>query len=224
MTRWKAAALHLLLSAVVISAIAAAALLLWYPHGLWRIAGLDRLMGIMLAVDVTAGPLLTLAVYRTAKPGLRRDLATISLVQAAFLLYGLHTLWLARPVFLIGSDVRFNLVFANEVDPADLAMASRPEWRRLSWSGPVLAGVLPPASPQERGELLTAFLERGRDQHVLPQWFVPYAEVVPAMLARAQPADGTHGGLRAVPVMARGEEAVLLVDARSGLPRRVVER
>lgn len=222
MSRWKAAALHLLLSILVISSIAIAALLLWYPHGLWRISGLDRLMAIMLFIDVTAGPLLTLAIYRHGKPGLRLDLAVISTVQLAFLAYGLHTLWVSRPVFLVASDVRLNLVFAHEVAPQDLEQGARPEWRRLSLTGPALVGVMPPASPQARSELLQIFLETGRDQHVMPAWFQPYEEVAPLMLARTVAGPGDTAGLRAVPIMARGEEATMLVDARTGMPRKVV--
>ena len=63
MNRWKASGTHFCLSILVIGGIAATAFSLWYPHGLYRVAGLDRLLLVMLGIDLTAGPLLTLIIY-----------------------------------------------------------------------------------------------------------------------------------------------------------------
>jgi len=228
MNRWKASLLHLLLSIVVITGIATAALLTWYPYGLYRISGLDRLMLVMLVIDVTAGPLLTLLVYKPGKPSLRMDLSVIALVQAAFLAYGLHTLWQARPVFLVASDVRFNLVLASDVDPAELSKAPRPEWRRLSWTGPQLVGVLPPADRRLRQTLLDTLLKTGRDQDQLPSQYRPFEEVRALMLANALPhgeaGPGAQARYRAVPIFSRFGEGWMLVDPASGEPRKVMRR
>jgi len=224
MNRWKAFGLHLLLSLTLIAGIALAALLTWYPHGLWRISGLDRLMAVMLIIDITAGPFLTLCIYRVGKPGLNFDLKVIGLVQAAFLAYGLHTLWLARPVFLVGTDVRFTLVSARDVDPEDLAKAARPEWRKLPWTGPYLVGVIPPEDPAERARLLEIYVRTGRDQEQLPSQYRPYEEVAALVARGAMPLDGREGrpsgpaGSRALPVLSRDDDAWMLVDPQSGRP------
>ena len=229
MTRWKAFGLHLLLSLTLISGIALAALLIWYPHGLWRISGLDRLMAVMLVIDVTAGPFLTLCIYRPGKWGLGFDLKVIALVQAAFLAYGLHTLWQTRPVFLVGSDVRFTLVSAKDIDPEDLARASRPEWRKLPWAGPYLVGVIPPSDPAERAALLDIYLKTGRDQEQLPSQYLPYVEVAAIVREHAQPLDG-KGGRPALagtplglPIFSRGDEAWMLVNTKEGTPAKVIK-
>lgn len=80
MTRWKAAGIHLCISLLVVGTIAATIFLVWYPHGLWHVAGLDRLFVVMLGIDIVAGPLLTLIVYNRAKPELKRDLAIVALL------------------------------------------------------------------------------------------------------------------------------------------------
>src|SRR5690606_37503073 len=118
--------------------------------------------------------LLTLVIYKPGKPHLRLDLSVIALVQAGFLAYGLHTLWQSRPVFLVASDVRFDLVLASDLDESQVAAAPRPEWRRLSWSGPRLVGVLPPEDSAERQRLLAILLETGRDLHQLPEQYLPF--------------------------------------------------
>ena len=227
MNRWKAFALHLLLSLTLISAIALTALLVWYPHGLYRISGLDRLMLVMLVIDMTAGPLLTLVIFKPGKKGLAFDLKVIAAVQAAFLAYGLHTLWEARPVFLVAADVRFTLVAASDIDP-DSLQAARPEWRSLPWTGPYLVAVLPPATPDERRHLMDALVSDGRDQEQLPDQYRPFEEVVPLLLRNAVPFDGRNGtpsgapGQVGLPVLSRSDEAWMSIDPESGKPLAVV--
>jgi len=226
MSRWKAFSLHLLLSVVLISGIALAALLTWYPHGLYRISGLDRLMVVMMCIDIAAGPLLTLLVYRKGKASLRFDLAVIALVQAAFLAYGLHTLWQSRPVFLVASDIRMNLVFASEISDEELARASRAEWRRLSWTGPQLVGVLPPTDRRQRQTLLGALMNSGREHVQLPAHYVPFQTVQPLMLRSSLPyGEPDASGIapyRSIPVSSRFGDAWMLVHPSTGEPRKVL--
>jgi len=231
MNRWKASGLHLLLSICVIGGIALTTLLVWFPHGLYKVADLDRLMLIMLGIDLTVGPLLTLVVYKPGKASLKWDLTVIALCQIAFMGYGLHTLWQARPVFLVASDVRLNLVFANEIEPQDLVEAPRQQWRRLSWMGPQLVGVKPPASAEEKSKLLTTFLSTGRDLESMPRYYVDYGEVATVLLRHGK-TNATHKRgernasemvLVEVPLISRYGEAVMLVDGVHGQPVRVAD-
>ncbi len=225
MTRWKAAATHLALSIVVIGGIALAAFLLWYPHALYRVAGLDRILLVMLAIDLTAGPLLTLILYRKGKWGLKFDLTVIAICQIAFLAYGLSTLWQGRPVFLVGTPDTFTLVFANEISDADLAKAPRPEWRKLSWTGPQLVGTYMPDAPDERRAIMEAFMAGGAGIERSPERYKPYEEVAPRILARSQRhAEDKMGtqALRIAPIVSRRAESQLLIDATSAMPVQTV--
>ena len=236
MNRWKASGSHLLLSIVVIGGIALSAFLLWYPYALYRVAGLDRILLVMLGIDLTAGPLLTLILYRKGKWGLKFDLTVIALCQLAFLAYGLHTLWVARPVFLVGTPDTFTLVFASEISDDDLAQGSRPEWRRLSWTGPVLVGTRMPDDPEQRRGIIEEFMAGGAGIERSPKYYLDFGDVAPEMLrTAAQPltedrrvpdADiratkRTHDQLRSVPVVSRRGEGRMLVDATNGRPVRV---
>jgi hypothetical protein len=171
---------------------------------------------------MTAGPLLTLVIYKPGKWGLGFDLKVIALVQAAFLAYGLHTLWLARPVFLVGTDVRFTLVSASDIDEADLAKASRPEWRKLPWTGPYLVGVLPPADQQSKNALLDTFMTTGKDQEQLPTEYVGYDRVAGLIKANARSASDTPAALKTatigLPIYSRDDEGWMQIDAQSGRP------
>ena len=222
MNRWKAFALHLFLSALIIGGIALSAVLLWYPHGLYRIAGQDRLLLYMLVIDLIAGPLLTLVVYKAGKRSLRFDLTVVALCQLAFLGYGLHTLWASRPVFLVASDVRYNLVFASELDPKELANALRPEWRMLSWAGPRLVGVKAPTDEKERQALVTEFMSAGVDIDKMPRYYVDFETVSLELLTSAKASSGKGGELR-VPVVSRYGVAWMLINEQDALPVRVAQ-
>lgn len=172
MNRWKASSLHLLLS-LVVDSITAIVLQVWYPYGLYRISDLGRMMVVMLVTGVIGGPLLTLLVYKPGKWGLRFDLTVIALVQTGFLIYSVHALWLGRPLFLVGSDVRFNVVFAGQIDAGELAGTSRPaEWRQPRWRGPILVSV-PPQKPGRTTEATGIYMTTGRDLDQLPGQYLP---------------------------------------------------
>lgn len=121
MTRWRAFCVHLFISLLVIGSIAFGLFSLWYPPELLGFAKADRLFLIIAMVDVVVGPLLTLIVFKPGKPSLKFDLGVIALLQAVFLVAGLWTVWTSRPVFLVGAGKYFEIVFANQIDPEDLA-------------------------------------------------------------------------------------------------------
>lgn len=186
MTRWKAALIHLGIS-LLVAAIATVLLLgVWYPPPYFRAAGAERLLMLVVGVDVVLGPLLTLIVFRSGKPGLKMDLAIIGLVQVAALVYGFHVMLQSRPVFLVAAVDRFVLVAANQLDPVDLKAAPQPQWRRLSWSGPALVATQRPDDAAERNDLLFSALE-GKDIEKFPRYYVDYETAAPDLLQRAQP-------------------------------------
>lgn len=228
-TRWSASLTHLALSAVVIGSIALIAFLQWFPAGLHHAAKLDRLLAIMLAVDIVAGPVLTLIVYRRGKPGLRLDLAVIGLLQILFLAYGLSALWRSRPLFLVGSSQAFALVFANEVPDDAEAEAKSRHWARFQGSGPWLVGV-DLSSPVAKDEFLFAYMVGDAGPLRDPSLFVPYPRVNQSIADKARvltkevPAPGLdRKAVRSMALMtSRTKNAVMLVDAKSGAPLRVV--
>ncbi len=227
MNRWKAAGTHFALSILVIGGIAVTAFVLWYPMGLYKVAGLDRLLIVMLGIDLTAGPLLTLILYRQGKKGLKFDLAVVAIAQLAFLAYGLNTLRLSRPVFLVGTPEVFTLVFASEIDEADLALAPRPEWRTLSWTGPRLVGTRMPADPAARRAVIEEFMAGGAGIERAPKYYRDLSTVAADIVRSSKAVDSdpavdagvigktgrAAGQLRLVPIVSRRGEGVLLIDA-----------
>lgn len=238
MTRWKAASIHLGIS-TLIAAIASILLIgVWYPPPYFHAAGGEVLLMLVVGVDVTLGPLMTLIVFKHGKRGLKLDLAIIGGVQAIALIYGFHVMLQSRPVFMVAAVDRFVLVDANQLSPKDVAKASRPQWRHLSWTGPVLVAAQLPSDPKQSNQLLFSALG-GKDVAQLPRYYVDYATAADALVKRAQPlsrlrqmhpshADQINQWLRQhdiqadnvvwVPIVTRGHDLCMLMNKATGKP------
>lgn len=239
MPRWKAVVLHLCISAAI-AAIASGLLVgVWYPPPYFHADGAGKLLALVVGIDVSVGPLLTLLVFKNGKPGLKFDLAVIGLLQVAALVYGFHVLVLSRPVFLVTAVDRFVVVSAENISSSDLEKASRPEWRHLSWTGPILVGATLPTDPDQREALMFSSLQGGKDIQDLPERYVPYTSIAKSMLKRAHPvalllsmhpdasqeisrwmqAHHLHDDQVAwLPLQARKWDMVMMMDAGNGQP------
>ena len=238
MSRWKAALIHLGISVLIAAVVAALLTFVWYPPPWLSADGGLRLLSLIVGVDVTLGPLVTLVVFRHGKPGLKFDLAVIGAIQSLALIYGLHTMLASRPVFLVAAVDQFRLVAANQLDPNDIAEAARPEWRHLSWTGPILVGTVLPKTHEQREELLSSAL-KGKDIEKLPRYYVPYEQAATDLLARAHPlaklrdmhptrsTDITQWVMHHqqqeknivwLPVVARDADLTMMLDAHNGEP------
>src|SRR4051812_10875535 len=100
MNRWKAGLTHFGISLTVAGLVYVAVRYLWYPGALFEIAGGLELLLLIISVDVTLGPLVTLIVFKPGKWGLKFDLAVIGILQSAALVYGLYTIAESRPVYV----------------------------------------------------------------------------------------------------------------------------
>ena len=234
LNRWQAFAGHLSFSLLLGLAVFALFRFLWYPGALFTLAGAGKLLLLVVGIDVVLGPLLTLIVFNPKKKSLIWDLAVIVAVQIGALGYGAWVMAQSRPVFLVGATDRFELVTANQIRPEELASASRPEWKRLSWSGPVIVGARPPRDPDERLSLALGALEGGPDLTQLPRYFVPLFENVENLLAESKPladfqsiAPDEVADLRAWLRQRDIDEsnvAVLPLKGRSGMGAIIIDR
>jgi len=240
LSRWKAAGIHLLLSACIAAALVAVMLLVWYPWPLFEVAGGSGLMMILVGVDVVLGPLITLVIFKAGKKGLRFDLAVIACLQLSALAYGVHAVYVVRPVYMVYNIDRFNLMAAVDLDPADRAKAKSEEFRSLPIDGPHYIAAPQPQDPGERQKILE-FAMAGKDVHLFPQQYVPYAPQAQEALRHARDVgvligrdtDGTikkfleskgrsRDSVKFLPLRARQMDAAVLLDAKTGDPLRIV--
>ena len=182
-----AAAIHLGLSLTIAALAALLVFFVWYPGQFRELAGGRGLFVLLTSVDVVLGPLLTLAVFDRAKSRrhLRLDLAVIGVLQLAALVYGLHTVFIVRPVAMIFEVDRMRLVVANDVAIDELPKAL-PAYRSLPLTGPLQLAARVPRDGAERTDALMQGLQ-GKDVSVRPTFWQPYEESKARALGRSRP-------------------------------------
>ena len=215
MTRWKASFIHLLISFLVVSSIAAYIITFWYPPALMRMAKADKLLMLVGGIDLIIGPMLTLLVFRQGKPTLRMDLTVIALLQAGFMAFGLYAAFVSRPVFMVASPRIFDLVFATDMDPELLAKGKEPQYRTLGVAKPLLVGAMIPTNAKESSDLMESISSGRGDLQYMPQFYVEYRQVALKLLANARPLKADNG--------VSAEAAAALQEAARGYGRQPEE-
>jgi len=239
MSRWRASGIHVLLSCVVVGAVLVFMMTVWYPWPLFELAGGAGLTVILAGVDVTLGPLITLIIFKSGKKGLKFDLAFIAAVQATALVYGVHVVYLVRPVYLAFAVDRFVLVTAKDLDPNDLAQATDPRYQRLPLGRPQYIAAVLPTDPKERSDVLFSGVA-GKDVELFPKYYAPYEPQAQNALKRAKDVSillqrdaaavrgyldssgRSPGSVKFLPLRARTDGAVL-IDAASGMPLEILQ-
>lgn len=175
--RIRAAFMHLLGSLAVAVVVALLVFGVWYPGQFRHMSGGTELLLLIMTVDVIMGPLLTFVIFNVAKGvgHLRRDLVVIVALQLMALAYGIFTVSMARPVALIFEFDRFRIVSRADVVMSELPEAL-PEFRDLSFRGPVQMALRRSAVGDERSNALAVAIFEGVDTSQRPKFWVPYGE------------------------------------------------
>ncbi|MDO5103576.1 MAG: TfpX/TfpZ family type IV pilin accessory protein [Lautropia sp.] len=185
--RFKAAACHLGLSLSVAALVLLLVYGFWYEAPLAAVSGVGTILVLLLAVDVTLGPLLTFLVFNRAKKSLPMDLAFIALIQVSALVYGLYTVEVGRPHYLVFVKDRFEAISRADLQAEDLAAAAEVVSARVNWFGPSWVAVQAPDDEKVRQDVLIESALGGRDLPHFPQWYQPMETQFAQMKARALP-------------------------------------
>lgn len=81
-----------------------------YAAPLANAVGFWNIVSLIMLTSLIIGPSLTFLVYKSKKKSLKFDLICIFILQIITLLYGAYTLYIARPVWIVHSVDRFELV------------------------------------------------------------------------------------------------------------------
>ncbi len=189
--RLKAFALHLLVSASVLTFILGSLYLGWYRWPGWYVAGVISVVTIMVGVDIALGPLMTFVVAKATKPRreLRRDIAIIAAVQLCALVYGTLSLWHGRPLYYAFSVNDLELVQAFDLNPHEIALARQqhsayqPHWYSLpQWIWAPL-----PKDAAEATRIVQSTLSGGADVTAMPRYFRPWDQGLSDLRQRLGP-------------------------------------
>ena len=178
---------HALVSLLVAGLSALFVFGLLYPPPTSAMLGVGSIFLLLLGVDVVCGPLLTLLLANPAKPRRERwlDFSLVGLVQLAALLYGLHSLWAARPVVLAFEVDRLVIASANEVQTETLSQAPA-ELQSLPWWGVLQVGTRKAKDSNEFFESMNLGLG-GISPAMRPHWWLPWDSAQAGIQERAKP-------------------------------------
>ena len=237
--RLRAGTVHLFISLLVAIFAALVVLLIWYPYPYSEISGGRELFMLMVAVDVVIGPLITLVIFNRSKPRCEflLDFTLIGLLQLVALSYGLWTVYVARPVYLVFEYHRMAVVHAADVDSKMLKQAL-PNLQILPIAGPALLSLRPFKDSREQIES-TVMALNGLPQAAQPALWQTWSAARADILKESHPiaqlnerfgtqvelinsAIATTGRpvelLRYLPLVGRKQGWTVLIDGESAEP------
>jgi hypothetical protein len=172
--RFKAAAYHLLFSALVVLAIAVLVFFVWFPHPLWKTSGGLGLFVLVVVCDLVLGPLFTLVI---SNPNKRRrewvlDLTVVAFIQIAALGYGVWTVWQARPIFIVFERDLYRVVRATDI-PESLMPDIPAPYKNIPLWGPQYLSLRGFTGLGEQMETTAAEIE-GLPMSAQPKFWIAY--------------------------------------------------
>lgn len=241
--RLSAFLIHLLISGLAALIAVGIVFFVWYPAPLHDAVGVTKIFLILLSVDVVIGPMLTFVVYKPGKPSLKFDLTVIAVLQIAALSYGMTTVFQGRPAFIVFAKDRFNIARASDIDPASArkALQSNNQAAIAGWTSPRWVAAVASTDAKRDQEILFSSLQGGPDWPLLPELFVPLAQVKAQVLERAKPlqdlrklhsqdtsslealAQWQDNKVKWLPLRGKAKDMVVLIDADSAAVIKVVD-
>ena len=178
---------------MLVAFAAALVLAIWFPYPYRELAGGQHLFWLLVGVDVICGPLLTLILFNPKKS--RRELLTdmglVACLQMVALVYGVHTAYVARPLFLVHEVDRFRVITSGDFGDAPVGASIAKldaSLRPRLLHGPATVGIRAPRDSKERQEVMMESVLGGRDYAQRPDFYVSYdAAYAHKALARARP-------------------------------------
>lgn len=171
--RFKAATVHLLVSAILLFFTIFLTSLFWYPGYYVDLLGVKKVFKILVFIDIAIGPCITFILFNTKKKkkSLTLDLAVIILLQLIALIFGIFTIFQGRPVYLVFDIDRFTVVSSADISASELKLANL---HSFSLTGPTIVGAKLPADVKLRNSILLASVQGGADLPQMPRFFVAY--------------------------------------------------
>lgn len=170
MNRFAAFAIHLGISLAVFAVLAALVVFVWYPDFFFEADGGWEGMRIIILVDLVAGPLLTLIIYKPGKPSLRMDLTLIAIFQVACLAAGTWVVWSERPIALVYSDGTFFSMTAGDFEEAKV------DWsplKAIEGPWPKRVAVQLDSDPSKESETRLQAFQSGRPLRTYVEHYQP---------------------------------------------------
>ena len=176
---------HLFISFLIALLVVGLVFFIWYPAPLAKAVGVTHIFLMMLTIDVIVGPLLGLLVYKEDKKSLKFDLTIIIAIQISALLYGIYSIEQGRPVWIVYSVDRFELVRKNEIILENINHV-KPQFQQLSWLKPQFVATQFAQDVKQRNDDMFAEVLGGISLAQKPERYVDFSQAKAQLQKRAQ--------------------------------------
>lgn len=141
----KLSVLHFIISCAIAAVMALVVFKIWYPYPFNYMLGGLQLFLMVVSIDVICGPILTfiLSNPQKSKREMLIDFSLIGLIQLSALLYGLHTVYIARPIYYAFDADRFVTVTVAQLESEQLAKVPE-EFKNFPKMGPKMISLKTP--------------------------------------------------------------------------------
>ncbi len=177
MSRFKAFAIHFSISLLIFFFLLYFILVQWYPEPLFSTDGGWKVIRIIVGVDLVLGPLLTLIVFKSGKPGLKFDLSMIALVQVLALSWGVWTTYNERPAAVIYTIDFFTPVPAYQL--AEQGITAK-ELKQFGDTWPILIYIDVPK--EKLSEILNESMQAKKPLYLLSKYYKKFGKEQAAVL------------------------------------------
>ncbi|QQT92164.1 TfpX/TfpZ family type IV pilin accessory protein [Acinetobacter johnsonii] len=157
---------------------------LWYPAPLATATGANKLILMLVLIDIIIGPLLGLIVYKEAKKSLKFDLACIVVLQLSAFVYGVWHIADGRPAWVVFNADRFELVRNNEVIHDEEV---KPQYQSAAWTGPQFVAIQAAENTQKKNDDLFIEVMSGVKLSQFNARYVELGQLKPQIRRSAQP-------------------------------------
>ncbi len=185
-SRWAAFGGHLVLSILIFGSVALFTYFILLPGFLFYSENGSTILTLIGGVDVVLGPLITLIIYKKAKPEIKMDLSIIAAVQIAALIYGVYSLWSVRPLAVFYGAGEYHVVYHStfeEPTPSDISNI-----RELQQLKTPTYGVLMPEGVASLTELsFKHVISTGKSYFSQPELYYDYQEAIPHLSKSLMP-------------------------------------
>lgn len=157
---------------------------LWYPTPLATASGANKIILMLVLIDMIIGPLLGFIVYKEAKKSLKFDLACIIALQLTAFCYGIWHIADGRPAWLVFNADRFELVRNNEVIHDEEV---KPQYQSAAWTGPQFVAIQAAENTQKKNDDLFIEVMSGVKLSQFNARYVELGQLKPQIRRSAQP-------------------------------------
>ena len=170
-TRLKAFLIHLSISSLIFLILLYFILVYWYPQPLFSTDGGWKIVRIIAGIHLVLGPLLTLIIFKSGKPGLKFDLSVIALLQALALTWGVFMITNEHPAAIIYTFDHFTPVSANQLKNVGM---TTDKLKKYGTERPIL--IFNNIPKEKEYETLAESIKTGKPLYLFSEYYTKFSK------------------------------------------------